>query len=426
MFECGRCFSFVPDYFEHWRNIKPLRAQVSFHEAYWAADSKQELNQLEADLTRMVGEFRGELGEPGPGNLVLEIGAGRGALLKGLRNCGYEVLGCEPSQQLVALARRHYGLSEDVLRQTDARDFIDFVAGRGLRPRSVFLWHVIEHMTEPLETLGALAALLGPGGRLLAQVPLLASQSLYPEHYFFATHLTARHLADSLGLMILREDLDPQRLFRTIVFEVGTGKASHLPRSVRMEYRLVNRTEPVVVRDQALAQSQAAAQAARDGLEQLRRELAVKNEIIAGQARMVEERWDAMQQMGRHISERDELIQQQRLVADEGREVVRRLEQEIAGQQAAALLAARELATVQATARNLQQNRDELERRLQFLEQVDRKKTEIISRQAELIEQRWNAILELRRDLAALLARPAVRLLLKAGLIRAPTAKIAD
>jgi len=101
----------------------------------------------------------------GAGARVLDAGAGRGRLVAELRRRGMDAEGIEPSARSVAAATAA-GLPV-------ARRPIGEHAADGLD--AVVLWHVAEHLENPVAALTRVAAWLRPGGLLLVGVPNIDS-----------------------------------------------------------------------------------------------------------------------------------------------------------------------------------------------------------------------------------------------------------
>jgi SAM-dependent methyltransferase len=102
-----------------------------------------------------------------PGARVIEVGAGRGGLLAALRAEGYDAVGIEPSPAAsrAAIAR---GLPVQPLALEDAV----FPPGEA---DLVVLWHVLEHLEDPGDSLERVQRWIKPDGRLVVAVPNLAS-----------------------------------------------------------------------------------------------------------------------------------------------------------------------------------------------------------------------------------------------------------
>ncbi|HET7037986.1 MAG TPA: class I SAM-dependent methyltransferase [Thermomicrobiaceae bacterium] len=99
---------------------------------------------------------------------VLDIGCGTGLFLREARERGWTVEGIELSASAAAYARERFGLPvrQGTLAQTTL-------------PNGAFdvitMWHVLEHLPDPLATLRQVQGALRPGGLLLLAVPNVAS-----------------------------------------------------------------------------------------------------------------------------------------------------------------------------------------------------------------------------------------------------------
>ncbi len=131
---------------------------------------------------------------------VLEIGCGRGLLLRELARLGHECHGTERSELAARRARATAGIhvcTKPLEECGFPEAYFDFVV----------LWHVLEHLPAPGQTLQLLAKLLKPGGVLYLEVPSLSSWQaqlsgrnwfhLDPDRHLF--HFTADGLRQLLG-----------------------------------------------------------------------------------------------------------------------------------------------------------------------------------------------------------------------------------
>jgi SAM-dependent methyltransferase len=171
--------------------------------------------RLDVALLRLLGT-RGAL---------LEIGCGPGFFLAEMRNLGWHPRGLEISEYAVRHAREKLGL--------------DVVQG-SLEPRllplasfdAVFMGDVMEHLSNPIESLAAVHSWLKPGGVLLVAIPstmnLLSARlgmAIYqtrrrfktlripPYHLFEYTPSTARETLRRAGFSVvgLRQSAVPLR-----------------------------------------------------------------------------------------------------------------------------------------------------------------------------------------------------------------------
>lgn len=94
---------------------------------------------------------------------VLDVGCGSGAFLHRMRDAGWRVAGIEPDPNASARLRGEYGFPvfasiNEALAVDQCFDVIT-------------LNHVIEHVSDPVETLKRLSHLLAPGGRIIITTP---------------------------------------------------------------------------------------------------------------------------------------------------------------------------------------------------------------------------------------------------------------
>src|SRR5436190_4415371 len=104
-------------------------------------------------------------GKPGR---VLDIGCGRGHLLRAFQRCGWDVAGTEMSESAAAFARQQLNLPVHVGELVDMNlpaDSFD----------AAVMWHVLEHFERPQHVVHEVYRLLRPGGIFLVAVPNFGS-----------------------------------------------------------------------------------------------------------------------------------------------------------------------------------------------------------------------------------------------------------
>jgi len=138
---------------------------------------------------------------------LLEIGPACGFLLLAARRRGFEVAGVEMSAWASDFARREYGLDVHTGRLED----LALAAGSF---DVVVMADVIEHLTDPRQTLGEVRRVLAPGGQLLLLTPDIGSATaravgtrwwaLLDDHYFYFSRDTLTRLLESEGFRVER------------------------------------------------------------------------------------------------------------------------------------------------------------------------------------------------------------------------------
>jgi SAM-dependent methyltransferase len=120
------------------------------------------------------------------GSRVLDIGCGRGVMIRALLDLGFEAHGVEISEAAAAAVddRADVRIAADLADANHESNSFD----------AVIMWHVLEHLRDPAETLSAIQRILRPGGRLILAVPNFASwQSKWSQNDWFHLDLP-RHL----------------------------------------------------------------------------------------------------------------------------------------------------------------------------------------------------------------------------------------
>lgn len=119
--------------------------------------------------------------QPSKGNL-LDIGCGTGDFLQSCATAGWNTSGVEPNPSASRLAKQ---------KGIETFESIDQVKGTF---QLITLWHVLEHVPDPNETLIKIRELLAPNGVLLIAVPNHSSVDGKKYKAFWAGFDVPRHL----------------------------------------------------------------------------------------------------------------------------------------------------------------------------------------------------------------------------------------
>jgi SAM-dependent methyltransferase len=142
---------------------------ASFYPPAYYGEPGHKFRPIVESLVRLVGRrhVRFLARDLPEGAAVLDVGCGRGVLLGPLADMGFEVHGVE--------------MSGEATRGSDPRAEIRIaptLADAGYPPATfeeVILWHVLEHLPAPCETLEECHRLLKPGGKIIVSLPNFSS-----------------------------------------------------------------------------------------------------------------------------------------------------------------------------------------------------------------------------------------------------------
>ena len=161
----------------------------------------------EENARRMWHEFKDILGERKvPSRRVLDVGCATGGFLAEAKAEHWDGVGVEFSEFAIDVARQEFGLrvlQGDVFHPELVEDSFGLVT----------MWHVLEHVIDPLATLEQARKLLAPGGLLFVELPNWSSvgrrargvrwsQLKPPEHINFFTPASLALAARKAGFEI--------------------------------------------------------------------------------------------------------------------------------------------------------------------------------------------------------------------------------
>lgn len=161
--------------------------------------SKRDIIRTNDDTERRFQSFRNEV----RGKSWLDFGAGSGAILDRLAPLSKSAAAVEPQQEaanfLTALGHTVYRRLEDVPAQG-----FDIIT----------LFHVLEHLSNPVEILSGLKKKLSSNGRIFIEVPhardfliAFADNPAFKAHTFWSEHLIL-HTRESLRAIIQHSGLN--------------------------------------------------------------------------------------------------------------------------------------------------------------------------------------------------------------------------
>ena len=196
VFQCGSCgLAYL--------NPRPDQSELGgyYPSTYWGGRQKGLREYIRAKEEESKERYKLQALERAgvSSGRVIDIGCGRGEFLAYLQKKGFVVHGLEPGDEAARQGKEEYGL-----------DIIHGTLGSAKLPDSYFdaatLWHVLEHLPDPLAALTEVRGALKPGGRLFIAVPDFGGwqAEFFKEGWFgvdaprHLTHFTRHTLASML------------------------------------------------------------------------------------------------------------------------------------------------------------------------------------------------------------------------------------
>lgn len=161
---------------------------VGFYPQDYYGETGAKFEPLVEAMVRLVGARHvGFLSEGlSPGARVLDVGCGRGVLLTSFADRGFEIHGIEMCEAAIEGADPRAQIQ--IVHELAAAKYPDQHFDR------VVIWHVLEHLPNPRETMQEIYRILKPGGRVVVAVPNFSSlQSRWARAAWFHLDLP-RHL----------------------------------------------------------------------------------------------------------------------------------------------------------------------------------------------------------------------------------------
>ncbi|MFD1315021.1 class I SAM-dependent methyltransferase [Namhaeicola litoreus] len=126
---------------------------------------------------------------------VLDLGCGTGDFLKACAENNWKVVGVEPNNIARNLAEKKIDLQKGKVIYKSLEKLNEDVAKELNQKFSIItLWHVLEHVPDPLLYLSTLKDLLEPNGRIILALPNFNSHDAQHYQKFWAAYDLPRHL----------------------------------------------------------------------------------------------------------------------------------------------------------------------------------------------------------------------------------------
>lgn len=213
---CTNCCALVPDYPQ--THSEMISHQAEFHANYWSDSTREEVAREARKMSQTVYFYKRYLDYFDPGTEVLDLAGGRGLLTKALLDNGYSARGCDASRELVQIGRNYLDLPDHIYTNEDISGFIERYKSSIKQPvGAIFLWHVIEHLEDPIGILDSLKSLLKPDGVIIAQGPLLDKNYIFPEHRFLHSESNIGWISKKLDMKLLFLDSHSEERFASFV-----------------------------------------------------------------------------------------------------------------------------------------------------------------------------------------------------------------
>ena len=167
---------------------EPDQIRALYPDQYYGGENEGKFFPLVETIIRFAGSWRARRLARGLAlrSRILDLGCGRGTMLRAFADLGFEVHGVEVTERAArgADSRAVVHVAEKLSDVGFPEDFFD----------TVVIWHVLEHLADPRETLLEVHRILRPGGRVAIAVPNFSStQARWAGPHWFHLDLP-RHL----------------------------------------------------------------------------------------------------------------------------------------------------------------------------------------------------------------------------------------
>jgi len=231
-FRCSRC-SLVFLYPLPTREFLSSKYNLDYDYKLFLENERFKREQARHRLNAITGLLNHRPGGP---RLLIDLGCGHGFFLHEASVKGWSGIGVETSDQPRGYATNTLGLKV-LSTEFDRQQF------EGECADAVTLWHVIEHIPDPMETIGHIRSVLKPGGVLAIACPNISSVSAkitkhewlwlgFPFHLYQFSPKSLRTLLEKEGFevkkIVTHETYDSNSLPVLLLWHYGT----HIARSL--------------------------------------------------------------------------------------------------------------------------------------------------------------------------------------------------
>jgi 2-polyprenyl-3-methyl-5-hydroxy-6-metoxy-1,4-benzoquinol methylase len=136
-------------------------------------------------------------------DLILEVGCGQGYLTYALNQAGYNAVGLDISQEVVAIAKNKFG------DHYHCGTLASFVQTNAIHPKYVICTELIEHLEDPVQFVTDILSMMGADGRLILTTPNKTDrdQSIWdseppPVHLWWFSRESLQALATRAGAQL--------------------------------------------------------------------------------------------------------------------------------------------------------------------------------------------------------------------------------
>jgi len=124
---------------------------------------------------------------------LLDIGSGGGEFTY-LASCmGADASGIDPSSGYLEFGKHHYSINVEQLQISQIEDIQSY--------QIVTMFHVLEHLPNPLKVIRKVHQILKVGGLFVIEVPNLESKNTSPFNHFFKAHICYFTSLSLIGLL---------------------------------------------------------------------------------------------------------------------------------------------------------------------------------------------------------------------------------